>query len=177
MTPRRRDVMVAGLVLAMAGCSGSDDPGGGDREVTVGHLTVTVPAGWTEQDARGEWDRRFAGDGLELQISGTFSDDPTASAAFPRLDLPATLELPGYEDKGVHEPDIEIEGADSSMRRDFTYTDGGESMEGTWVIAGQWPYPSTAAIALTGASLEPEDVDPIINTLRFTKTQTSGEES
>lgn len=112
-----------------------------------------------------------------MQISGTFSDDPTASAAFTRLDLPAMVELPGYEDKGVHEPDIEIEGADTSMRRDFGYTDDGEAMEGTWVIAGQWPYPSTAAIALTGASLEPEVMDPIIDSLRFTKSRTSGEES
>lgn len=176
--PRRRVVLASGVVLALAACSGAGDAGGTDTvTVTVGHLTVTVPPGWTEGEASGPWDKKFVGDGYELQIAGTFSDDPTASAAFPRLDLPATLELPGYEDEGVYEPDVEIEGADSSMRRDFTYTDGGEAMEGTWVIAGQWPYPSTAAIALTGASLEPEVVDPVIDTLEFTKTQTSGEES
>lgn len=174
--PRRRAVLAAVGLMVLTACSGPSDAGGGDT-VTVGHLTVTVPSGWTEGEASGPWDQKFAGDGYELQISGTFSDDPTASAAFPRLDLPATLELPGYQDQGVHEPDIEIPGADSSMRRDFTYTDGSTTMEGTWVIAGQWPYPSTAAISLTGASLEPEVVDPILDSLRFTKTQTSGEES
>lgn len=171
MTPRRRDVMVSGLVLAVAGCSGSDEAGGGDREVTVGHLTVTVPAGWTEQDARGTWDRGFAGDGLELQISGTLSEDPTASAAYSRLDLPATMELPGYRSGGVHQPDVEVEGADTSMRADFTYMVEGAQREGAWVIAGQWPHPSTAAIALTGESLESDVVQSIIDSLRFTRTQ------
>lgn len=162
--------MMAGLVLALAGCSGSD-AGGGAREVTVGHLTVTVPAGWTEQDVSGKWDRKFVGDGLELQISGTFSEDPTASAARGRLDLPATLGLPGYQSKGLHQPDVEVEGADTSLRADFIYTDDGAPMEGAWVIAGQWPYPSTAAIALTGVSLEGDVVRSIIESLEFEKTR------
>lgn len=168
-------MITVGIALALAGCSTGGSEGA--HEVTVGHLTVEVPAGWTEGKASGQWDKKFVGDGYEMQIAGTFSDDPTASAAFTRLDLPATVELPGYEDKGVHEPDIEIEGADTSMRRDFSYTDDGEAMQGTWVIGGQWPYPSTAVIALTGASIEREVVESIIDSLRFTKTQTSGEES
>ena len=161
----RRELLTAGAVLALTACSD-----GSDQDVTVGHLTVTVPKGWVEKKATGKWDKKFVGDGLELQISGTFSDDPTASAAHGRLDLPAMLELPDYDSKGVHEPDVEVEGADTSMRADFTYTDDGAPKEGCWVIAGQWPYPSTAAIALSGKSLDRKVVTAIIDSLHFEKT-------
>lgn len=166
---RRRHLLMAGALLALAGCSGSDAPAGA-QEVTVGHLSVTVPEGWTEEPAKDPWDTKFVGDGYELQIAGTFSDDPSAVAAYPRLDLPAMLKLPDYESKGVHKPPVTVEGSDSSTRRDFTYTDDGTAMEGMWVIAGQWPYPSTAAIALSGRSLEDEVVEPLVESLRFDKT-------
>src|SRR5699024_3104110 len=131
----RRAALAVGLALVLAGCSIG---GGGDsRDVTVGHLTVEVPADWTETDASGPWDTAFVGDGLKLQIAGTFSEDPTASAAYNRLDLPATTGLPGYESQGLHQPEVDVDGADTSMRTDFTYNDDGEAMEGTWVIAGQ----------------------------------------
>jgi len=157
---------MAGAALALTACS----DGGSGQKVTVGHLTVTVPKGWTEKKASGKWDKTFVGDGLELRISGTFSDDPTASAAYGRLDLPATLGLKDYQSEGVHQPDVEVEGADTSMRSDFTYTDAGTPKEGCWVIAGQWPHPSTAAIALSGKSLDNEVVTSIIESLRFEKT-------
>ena len=175
--PGRRLVLTAGFALALAltGCSTTDGSGGdGAREVTVGHLTVTVPAGWSEEEPDGTWDRKFAGDGVELQIAGTFSEDPTASAARARLDLPATVELPGYESRGIHEPPVEVAGADTSLRTDFTYEDEGTTKEGAWVIAGQWPYPSTAAIALSGESLDVPEVESVIESLTFTKT--SGEQ-
>lgn len=136
----------------------------------MGHLTVTVPKGWTEKKATGKWDKKFVGDGLELQISGTFSDDPTAAGAYGRLDLPATLGLQDYQSKGVHQPDVEVKGADTSMRGDFTYTDDGAAKEGCWVIAGQWPHPSTAVIALSGKSLDRKVVTSIIESLQFEKT-------
>ena len=173
MKARRGMVLTAALALVLSGCSTSEGSGG-TGEVTVGHLTVTVPDGWQEKPAKGQWDRKFVGDDLELQISGTFTDDPTASAAHAQLDLPAMLELPGYDPQGVHEPDVSVAGADTSGRWDFTYTDDGKPMEGTWVIAAQWPYPSTAAISLSGPSLDSPEVESIIDSLEFEKT--AGEE-
>lgn len=168
MNPGRRTVLVAAMVVALAGCTGQG--AGGEQEVTVGHLSMTVPDGWTKEPASGKWDQKFVGDGIELQVSGTFSEDPNASTAFSRLDLPATTQLSDYSQTKALE-NAEVEGADSSVRADFTYTEEGTGMEGIWIIAGQWPHPSTAAIALSGESLDSPAVESILDSLEFTKMQ------
>lgn len=174
MTRGRRSAvtLLAVSLVALAGCSGGSGGGSGDGQaVEVGHLTVTVPEGWTEEPASGEWDKKFVKDGVELQVSGTFSEDPTASAAYSRLDLPASVQLPDYEGKGARK--AEVEGADTAVQADFTYTKDGTPMSGVWVIAGQYPYPSTAALALSGEKLDPELVRSLVEGLSFTKTQSS----
>ena len=164
VNPRRRTVIVAAVALLAAGCQGQGD----GEETTVGHLTLSVPEGWTEESASGKWDKKFVGDGIELQVSGTFSEDPIASTAFSRLDVQATTQLSDYQQtKALENP--EVKGADS------TYTEEEEQMEGIWILAGQWPYPSTAAIALSGESLDSAEVESIIDSLEFTtKEGTSG---
>lgn len=155
---------LAGL-LVLSGCSQGPD---GGREVEVGHLTLSVPQGWTEEPASGQFDKKWVGDEVELQVSGSFSTDPTASAAYGRLDLPATLQLDGYRGQGAKKH--EVPGADTAVRADFTYDEAGEPRSGTWIVAGQWPYPSTAVVTLTGADLDTEDVRGVIDSLHFDKT-------
>ncbi|MBR7742650.1 hypothetical protein KC207_05030 [Phycicoccus sp. BSK3Z-2] len=166
-TMRTVAALLAGLGLAVTtGCSGGT---AGYSEVEVGHLTLERPESWSEEPATGElWTQRYVGDGMELQVSGEFSTDPTASAAYSRLDLPATVQLEGYEGSGVD--NATVEGADTAVRSDFTYTEDGTPHQGVWVIAGQWPSPSTAAIAITGETLDATVVDQIIASLRFSRT-------
>ncbi|MGE9809219.1 hypothetical protein [Janibacter sp. G1551] len=167
-------VMTVAAVVGLSACSSGGPAGGGAAEgwteVKVGRLTLERPADWTEKSPTGEaWDTKYVGDGIELQVSGEFSDDPTANAALSRLDLPATLRLEGYKGGGMQ--DLEVEGADSAIRSDFTFTHEKETWEGTWVIAGQWPHPQTAAVAINGANPDPETVRHIIESLTFEKKQ------
>lgn len=168
MSPRRPAVLLA-LTVALTGC-GVGPGGSSDEETTVGHLTVTVPDGWTEEEGSGKWDKKFVGDGIEMQVSGTFSKDPSATTAFSRLDLPATTQLSDYrQTQPLENP--EIDGADTSVRADYSYSDDGRRMEGVWIIAGQWPDPSTAVISLSGESLESSEVKSIVDSLEFEKSE------
>lgn len=170
----RVQLAVVGLVgaSALAACnadgpSGTDAAGGWTR-VTVGQLSLERPSDWAEKPATGErWTTRFVGDAVELQVAPELSEDPTASAALSRLDLPAMTALDGYDGGGATR--IEVEGADTAIRSDFTFTDGGASKKGVWLIVGQYPYPRTAAVSLTGASLDEATVAHVIDSMTFEK--------
>lgn len=167
-----RVVLAIGSILGLTAISGCSSTPQGWSEVTVGHLTLERPSAWTEAPPTGEkWDKKFTGDSIELQVSGLFSEDPTASAAVSRLDLPAMVGLEGYDAGATVK--AEVPGADTAVRTDFTYTDKGVARKGIWVIAGQWPYPETSAIAITGANLDDEKVKHVIESLTFTKKQGS----
>lgn len=159
---------IASLVvgLALTGCA--PGPSAGWTTVEAGHLTLERPSSWQEQPAQGDlWTQRYVGDGMELQIAPLLSEDPTASAAFSQLDLPAMVSLPGYRGGGVQK--AEVPGADTAVRSDFSFTQDGVAKRGIWVIAGQYPYPRTAAIAISGERLDDGTAQHIIDSLRFTK--------
>ena len=164
-----RPPLIAVLLLALllVGCSAPDTDW---TTVEAGPLRLERPTRWVALPTRGDvWTLAFAGDGVELRIAPQFSEDPTAAAAFSRLDLPSTVgTLDDYTGGGVKQ--FPIEGADTGVRGDLTYRDGATTMRGIWVIAGQYPYPRTAAIALSGEQLPDETVQRILGSLRFTKT-------
>ena len=166
----RRTVLLAivgASALVAGGCSESDD---GWSTAEVGHLSVQHPADWTEEPPTGDlFTKRWVGDDMEIQVSGSFSEDPTASAAFSRLDLPATVGLADYEGGAVQ--NATVEGADTAVRSDFTFTQDGAPRRGVWVVAGQYPYPSTAAVTITGENLDEQVVQHVVESLRFTRTR------
>lgn len=173
---RRAALAAAGcLALAVPGCSGGSGgaPSGsseGWTTVTDQHLTFQHPSSWTSQPPSGEkWTHRYVGDGMEMQVSGRFSEDVTASGALSRLDLPAMVGLDQYDGGG--KDFIEVEGADSALRSDFTYSDGGKVKKGVWLIAGQFPYPATGAISITGERIDEEVVTHVAETLTFNRKQ------
>ncbi len=166
----RRRLLLALLgasALLVGGCSGSED---GWTTVEVSHLTIQHPSDWTEETQTGElFTKRWVGDGMEIRVSGSFSEDPTASAAFGRLDLPATVGLADYQGGGTQ--NATVQGADSAVRSDFSFTEDGALRRGVWVVAGQYPYPSTAVVTITGETLDEQVVQHVVESLRFTKTQ------
>lgn len=174
---RRAALVAAGcLALAVTGCSGGGSGGAssgssdGWTTVTDQHLTFQHPSGWTSQPPSGEkWTHRYVGDGMEMQVSGRFSEDVTASGALSRLDLPAMVGLDQYDGGG--KDFLEVEGADSALRSDFTYSDGGKARKGVWLIAGQFPYPATGAISITGDRIDEEVVTHVAETLTFNRKQ------
>jgi hypothetical protein len=172
----RRAVLAATLALGLAvaaGCAGGADSSSGDApegwtEVTDNRITVQHPADWQTQPPSGEkWTHRLVGDGMEMQVSGAFSDDVTASGARSRLDLQAMVGLDGYVDGGVDA--ISVEGADSAVRSDFTYEVDGTPMKGVWLVAGQWPYPATAVVAITGERLDEAVIEHVVDTMTFNR--------
>lgn len=172
----RRAVLAAPLVLGLlvtAGCADGSDSSSGDAAagwtgVTDNRITVQRPAGWQTQPPSGEkWTHRFVGDGMEMQVSGAYSDDVTASGARSRLDLQAMVGLDGYVDGGVDA--ISVEGADSAVRSDFTYEVDGTPMKGVWLIAGQWPYPATAVVSITGETLDEVVIELVVETMTFNR--------
>ena len=172
----RRTVLAATLVLGLtvgAGCAGGTDPTSGDApdgwtSVTDERITVQHPSDWETQPPSGEkWTHRFVGDGMEMQVSGAFSDDETASFALSRLDLPAMVELDGYDGGGAAA--IEVDGADTALRSDFTYEVDGTPMKGVWLVAGQWPYPATAVVTITGERLDEAVVEHVVDTMTFNR--------
>ena len=172
----RRTVLAATLALTVAagaGCSGGSESSSGDApagwtSVTDERITVQHPSDWASEPPSGEtWTHRFVGDGMEMQVAGSFSDDETASFALSRLDLPAMVELDGYVGGGATA--IEVEGADSALRSDFTYEVDGTQMKGVWLIAGQWPNPGTAVVTITGERLDDAVIEHVVDTMTFNR--------
>lgn len=172
----RRTVLAATLALTVAagaGCSGGSESSSGDApagwtSVTDERITVQHPSDWASEPPSGEtWTHRFVGDGMEMQVAGSFSDDETASFALSKLDLPAMVELDGYDGGGATA--IEVEGADSALRSDFTYEVDGTSMKGVWLIAGQWPNPGTAVVTITGERLDDAVIEHVVDTMTFNR--------
>lgn len=169
----RRTVLAATLALGLLVVSGCADTVSGDApegwvEVTDERLTVQRPAGWASEPPSGEkWTHRFVGDGMEMQVSGSFSDDEVASFALSKLDLTAMVELDGYDGGGADA--IEVEGADSALRSDFTYEVDGTPMKGVWVVAGQWPHPAIAVVTITGERLDEAVIQHVMDTMTYNR--------
>lgn len=172
---RRPAAALAAAVLCVSACSsGGEDPES-EREVTVGHLTLEVPEGMTERAPEGDrFDKRFVGEGIEVQVSGAFSDAPDASDA--RMEIVSIMsQTEDYESKGVEQ--LDVEGADSSVRSDTSYTDDdGATQQVVWVLAAQRRHSSSAAISISGTDLDEDAVSEIIDSVSFEKTTRSHEE-
>lgn len=172
-TTRRilRTCLAAGLALTMAaGMSGCGKDG---EETTVGHWVINHPDSWQEVTPLGKpWTAAYKVEDMEVQVAGEFSDDPTPLAALGRLDLPATLKLEGYET--VRTDDVTIDDATGAMVRYYTYKADGQTRNGVWIVASQFPYPASAVISISGKTLDEEAVQDLLDDLTFVKNSKSG---
>lgn len=165
-------VLLAGVTACGADPSGPR-PGRPDSTMAYdtvenGHLSVEYPATWTKMSQLSPpWKVGFEGDGMQMQVAGQFSDDVGSFSALARLDLPASLKLPGY--KPVETEDISVPGAYNALYRKYTYTDAGTSRQGIWILASQWPYPAVAAVSVSGVKLDDDVVNQIMKSMSFKK--------
>lgn len=164
-------VLVAGLSACGSEPSGPA-PGKADAKVAyttveAGHLTVEYPSSWKKIDTTKPWTVGVAGDGMQLQVAGEFSEDQGSFPALARLDLPATLKLAGYTP--VETTDITVDGAYDAMYRKYTYTNEGQTYHGIWILASQWPYPAVGVVSISGPKLDDGVVNQVIKTLTFKK--------
>lgn len=131
MCCRRSFVVGVACVSLLAAC------GGGSRkssDVTVGHLTLTVPEGWTGASPNGDpFTQAYGGDGMTMQIAGDWSKDQMAWVVLDTLVSTGTVP-PDY--MGSSNSKIAVPGADSAEKVRFSYTGRDDSkMLGCWLIA------------------------------------------
>lgn len=167
MTFIKRNLAVL-LLTTLIICSACSRETGTTAE--SGHWKIKLDDSWSETEPLGDpWTLAYENnDGVTLQIAGVFSDDILSRSALSRLDLPAMTNLVDYEVESVQE--LDIEDASDAVTQRVTYSDSGEPAEAVWIIASQWPYPETAALALSGKSVPQSTVDELIVNLDFVTT-------
>lgn len=173
----RRLTAAAGLLLALplvAACSGDGAPAGWTT-TEVGSLSLAHPPDWdVREPVEGSefWQVQVqdaAGDDatVQLLLGPDYGTEPTAAEASARLVAPAQLGVPfeGWRSDG--RTDVEVPGADTAERWDFTYRgEGGDRISGVWVFVADSAGRS-AAIQLTGAPLDEGVVFDVVSSLRF----------
>ncbi len=165
-TLTRRSLLGTALTTSvLVGCTSG--PPDGWQDVTVGHWKLLLPSTFVEASgAVSPWDKRFVdAAGTAIQVAGRFSDDTGSFAALARLDLPATLSLTGYTPDQTDT--VNVDSAYDAVRRTYTFTDAGKTMRGAWLVASQWPYPSTAALSFSGAGLSDALVEQVRSRAKF----------
>lgn len=169
MTRRSLIAAMAAGVLMTTGCSGglfSKGPADGYTREEVGHLILERPSGWQESTPSGEkWTKAWSGDGMEMQVAGEFSEDVGAQSTLARLDLPATMGLKGYTPEGTDT--IKVDGAYDAIRRYYSFDADGKRQEGVWIVATQFPYPSTGVISISGENLDETVVRQVTDSLKW----------
>lgn len=156
------------------------------RLIREGHLELTASKQWHEEakPTKAPWSRRFvlqsgsqaspdaaksAKRPVEMQLAGRFSEDVGSLSALARLDLPATMGLSGYE--AMETETVTIPGAYDALVRRYAYSEGSAKREGVWIVASQWPYPSTTVVSLSGQSVSDDLVHEVLAGLRFVKIE------
>lgn len=155
-------LMLLPIQVGLSGCAGSD------REISEGHWRLELSDDWTAiQPSHGEaWTVAYRREGLILEISGEFDDDSIyGREVIASLDIYATGGLDNYHLESVRDVDIP-DAYDAALAR-LSFTRDGEPQQGAWIGAGQWPYPSGAAIFLSGPKVSQLDVAEILEGLEF----------
>lgn len=161
---RRAAAAILATLLLVTGCTSSGPT------LEEGHWRIELDESWTSIEPMGDpWTAAYESDGYTLQVAGRFSEDDSARTALARMAVPAMTQLPGFSSTDVEK--IEVPGAYDAIVQRFTFTDDGEPREGAWIIATQWPYPSSAALTLTGEQVSGSDVERLLEGVSFAVEQ------
>lgn len=155
-------------VLSFTGC------GMGGKSVTIGHWNMTIPSDWKEvpPSPGGKWEKAYDADGMHIEIAGKSGDAPMSRAALAEFNFRGQVQSKGFKNQGIE--DLKIKGATESAIQRFTFVDkSGKPQQGAWIVGTQWPYPSSAAIAIssTNGQLDPAKVDSLIKSLSWKKIE------
>lgn len=173
---RLRCVAVAAACVLVLGACSTDVPAGW-TEREVGSLRVAHPDGWQQLGAEsmgGElWDVGLegrAGDTatVQLLLGPEFGDDDTAAEASARLVAGAQIGLLFDEWSSAGRVELEVPGATSAERWDFSYVGrDGSRVSGVWVFMADDETGRSAAVQLTGSPLDEGVTFDVVGSIRF----------
>ncbi|GGK80400.1 hypothetical protein [Ornithinimicrobium pekingense] len=151
----------------------TEAPDSTERGVT-GRASVEVPEGWTERRFDDAFSLRYLeGEGARdpmLAIAGDYGSFYGARAAASTLIAQIQVGTPGFT---IHsQEDIEVEGASSAVRVDFSFGTEEEQdgvFDAMWVVAVDSGTGDTIAVAYSGGDdrVEDEDLDAVAESVRM----------
>ena len=151
----------------------TEAPDSSERGVT-GRAQVEVPEGWTEARVDDVFDLRYlSGEGARdplLSLSGGYGRFQGARAGASTLIAQIQMGTPGFTIHG--QDDIEVPGADSAVRVDFSFGTPEEEdgvFDGMWIVAVDSSDGHTIALALSGGDdqLDEDDFDDVAQTFQM----------
>lgn len=160
-------IAVASLVAAsaLAACS-SGAPSEGWKQFEGNRVTVEYPEDWTEREGSGEkWVLAVEGENAAIQVADPYNNSRFAADAIGVLQFQATLGLDEFGPGNLR--DTTVDGADTALIQTFTYTGGGETVQGAWIIAGQRQPGATIAVTVTGTGADDAPISHVADTLTF----------
>lgn len=161
-------VSVLGAV-GLSACSGgalSNGPSDGWKQFEGERVTVEYPQDWTKQEGSGDkWVFAVEGENATMQVADPYNNSRFAADAIGVLQFQSTLGLDGFEPGNVRE--ITVDGADTALVQTFTYTDGGETADGAWIIAGQRQPGATIAVTIAGTGVDDALISHVADTLTY----------
>lgn len=178
--PLRRPVV--GLLLALAvlplgACSEPSEPAGWTRQ-EVGSLSLALPEAWqplpaetfegTELWQEGVQDETGDDASVQVLLGPDLGDDRDAATASARLLVGAQVgaTFQDWDTSGATE--VEVPGATSAERWDFTYTgEDGSTVSGVWLFVADSGTRRSAALQITGDPLDSQLVFDMIGSVRF----------
>lgn len=169
--------LVGLAVLLLAACAGESLPAGWARQ-EVGALSLAHPQAWQplRQDELGS--REFWQAGVQdavgqdatvqLLLGPDYSDDADAGTAAARQLAFAQLGVTFADWDTSGRTLVEVPGATSAERWDFTYTgQDGVPVDGVWLFVADQDAGRAAAVQLTGTPLDEQMVFDVVSSLRF----------
>lgn len=127
----------------------------------LGRASVTVPEGWERTGGDQTFTLRYAATDTPtyeaIAISDGFGSFHGARAGVSVFIAQAQTEIEGF--RILSQEDIEVPGASSAVRVDFTFGSGDAASDGMWVVAVDDRDGHAIAIAYSGGEAEVDDAE------------------
>jgi len=141
--------------------SESPEPGADAERGVQGRASVDIPAGWEETQGDATFTLRYeqpeSATHEAIGIADDFGRFQGARAGASIFIAQAQLQLEGF--CIVSQEDIDVPGASSGVRVDFTFGPDGETSDGMWLVAVDNSDGHSIAVAYSGGEREVDDAE------------------